>query len=135
MNTIYPNRFNIPITTGRPQFEYQSPAPAKTTESTAASPSFDQILKQKLEQDSSLSFSKHAVNRVVQRNIDLSADNIRRLNEGVKIAEQKGLNDTLILIDQTAFIVNIRNNTVVTTVNGSDLKGNVFTNIDGTVII
>ncbi len=135
MNNIYPNRFNIPITTGRPQFEYQNPSPSKSGEPSAASPSFDQILKQKLEQDSNLSFSKHAVNRVVQRNIDLSADNIRRLNEGVKIAEQKGLNDTLILIDQTAFIVNVRNNTVVTTVNGSDLKGNVFTNIDGTVII
>ncbi len=134
MNKIYPNRFNIPITTGRPQFEYQSPPQTKTSES-ASSPSFDQILKQKLEQDSSLSFSKHAVNRVAQRNIDLSAENIRRLNEGVKIAEQKGLNDTLILIDQTAFIVNVQSNTVVTTVNGKDLKGNVFTNIDGTVII
>ena len=53
----------------------------------------------------------------------------------MKIAQKKGLNDTLILVDRTAFIVSVKNNKVITTVNGDELKGNVFTNIDGAVIV
>ena len=73
--------------------------------------------------------------RAAQGSIDLSQPNLDRLNEGVRLAGEKGLNDTLILIDQTAFLVNVPNNKVITAVNGGDLTGNVFTNIDGTVII
>jgi flagellar operon protein len=72
---------------------------------------------------------------VAERDVDLSNDSISRLDEGVRIAQSKGLNDTLIIVDKTAFIVNVKNNTVVTTVSGDNLRGNVFTNIDGTVII
>ena len=134
LNDIYLNRLNFPITTGTVPIQYQPPV-VNTPDEQKNGESFKDILKSKLEATSNLSFSKHAVSRVAERNIDISPENISRLNEGVKIAEEKGLNDTLILIDATAFIVNVRNNTVVTTVNGSDLKGNVFTNIDGTVII
>lgn len=132
MNNIYQNRFHLPITTGKPQFGTSTVEDKSEIESGA---SFHEVLRQQLEQSSSLSFSKHAVSRVAQRNIDISPENIQRLNQGVRIAEEKGLKETLILIDKTAFIVNVKNNTVVTTVNGNDLKGNVFTNIDGTVII
>ena len=82
-----------------------------------------------------VAFSKHAVNRVIERNIDVSGTNMERLAQGVEIAKNKGLGDTLILIDRTAFIVNAPAGKVITTVSDEDLKGNVFTNIDGTVII
>ena len=82
-----------------------------------------------------MNFSSHAVNRLVERNINISESNLTRLSDGVKIAEEKGLNEPLILIDTAAYIVNIKNNTVITTVANDDLKGSVFTNIDGTVII
>ncbi len=95
---------------------------------------FAEVLSNQLSQ-ANVEFSKHAVNRVVERNIDVSDNTIERLNEGVKLAEEKGLNNTLILVDQTAFVVNVENNKVITTVNQENLKGNVFTNIDGTVII
>ena len=75
------------------------------------------------------------MNRVMERNIDLSTENLERLNEGVKLAEEKGLDDTLILLDEAAFIVSVKNNTVITTVNKDEMTGNVFTNIDGTVVI
>ena len=97
--------------------------------------SFQDILNSSAKQDSSVEFTKHAAQRITERNIDISAESMERLNEGVRLAEEKGLNDTLILIDRTAFLVNIKNNKVITTVNGGDLQGNVFTNIDGTVII
>ncbi len=97
--------------------------------------SFGELLKEKVLKNSNLTLTKHAVNRVEERNIDMSDENIERLSEGVKIAEEKGLHAPLILIDRTAFIVNLNNRAVVTTVNGDDMKNNAFTNIDGTVIV
>ena len=82
-----------------------------------------------------MNFSRHAINRVVERNIELSHDDLERLNDGIKLAEEKGLDDTLILLDDAAFIVSVKNNTVITTVNRDEMTGNVFTNIDGTVVI
>ncbi len=97
--------------------------------------SFGDTLKDKIMQSSNLVLTKHAQTRVEQRNIDLSDENIDRLSEGVKIAEEKGLHAPLILIDRTAFIVNLNNRALVTTVSGDDMKNNAFTNIDGTVIV
>lgn len=82
-----------------------------------------------------MSFSKHAIERVVERGVDVSSENIGRLNEGIRMAEEKGLKEPLILLGSTAFVVNVRNNKVVTVVNEDSLKGTVFTNIDGTVMI
>ncbi len=95
---------------------------------------FAQILQDKLE-TSDVSFSKHATKRVFERNIDVSAENLERLNQGVKMAESKNLEDALILVGQTAFIVNVPSNTVITTTDSDSLNGSVFTNINGTVII
>lgn len=97
--------------------------------------SFADILNKQINLNSNIEFSKHAMNRVMERNIDLSTDKLERLNAGVKLAEEKGLNETLILIDSLAFVVNVKNNKVITTVGQENLRGNVFTNIDGTVII
>lgn len=122
-------RLSVPITTGT------AGAPqAQTAQRRNADDSFRTLLEGKL-QGSGVEFSKHAVNRVVERNIDLSDSSLDRLGEGMRIAQQKGLNDTLILIDRTAFIVNVKNNKVITTVNGDELRGNAFTNIDGAVIV
>lgn len=97
--------------------------------------SFSEILSKQLSTNSRVEFSKHAINRVNERNLDLSSERLERLNNGVKLAEEKGLNDTLIIVDQLAFVVNVKNNKVITTLGEEALKGNVFTNIDGTVII
>lgn len=130
MNNMKLNRFQAPIVTGFPQVKQNTNKNPQKLEGK----SFEEILGTQLNAKPSVEFTKHAASRVTQRNIDISPENIERLNEGVKLAEEKGLNDTLILVDKTAFIVNVKNNKVITTVNGEDLKGNVFTNIDGTVI-
>ena len=57
-----------------------------------------------------------------------------RLEHGKIEASEKGIKDSLILIDQLAFIVNVPNNTVVTAMDQTENKSNVFTNIDGAVI-
>ncbi|SFP45977.1 flagellar operon protein [Butyrivibrio proteoclasticus] len=81
-----------------------------------------------------LKFSKHAVNRLQNRNIVLSDEQMARLNMGKVEAGEKGIKDSLILVDELAFIVNIPNNTVVTAMDQTENKNNVFTNIDGAVI-
>lgn len=116
------------ITTGIPQT-----STAKLNEGIAAG-SFEQMLKQQLSV-SGLNFSKHAVNRVIERDINVSDNNMERLNSGVQIAREKGLDDTLILVDKSAYIVSVKNNMVITTVDNQDLVGSCFTNIDGTVIV
>lgn len=96
---------------------------------------FRELLQQKISENSDLTFSKHAASRVLERNVEISDDSITRLSDGVKLAQEKGLNDTLILVDSTAYIVNAKSGTVITTVQNEEIKNNVFTNIEGTVIM
>lgn len=96
---------------------------------------FSEVLrsKQDINEVEGLKFSKHANERLASRNIDLTDEQIERLEMGAKKAGAKGINESLVLIDDLAFIVNIKNNTVITAVNDGDDK--VFTNIDGAVIM
>ena len=81
-------------------------------------------------------FSNHAIKRHESRQIDIVGnDRIERLNRGVELAAEKGCDESLILVDSMAFIVSVKNNTVITTVSAEDLKDNVFTNIDSAVIV
>lgn len=96
--------------------------------------SFAEILEQKKTTDSSeLKFSKHASERLVSRNIDLSESQKERLNHAVKAAEAKGIKESLVMMDNLAFIINVKNNTVVTAVTGGEEK--IFSNIDGAVVV
>lgn len=98
--------------------------------------SFQEILnKQATSTDTELKFSKHAVSRLADRNIELTDNQLERLNEGMQKAGAKGINESLVIVDQLAFIVNIPNNTVITAMDQTDTNENVFTNIDGAVII
>ena len=98
--------------------------------------SFADELKTMLESASQVQFSNHAIKRLESREIDVTEnDALERLNRGVELAAQKGCDQSLILVDSTAYIVSVANNKVITTVSQSDLKENVFTNIDSTVIV
>ena len=80
-------------------------------------------------------FSKHASTRLTDRKIELTDSQLDRLQEGTRKANEKGINESLVLMDQLAFIVNVRNNTVITAMDQSEADENVFTNIDGAVIV
>lgn len=86
------------------------------------------------ESEADVKFSKHAVNRLNLRNIELTSDQMQRLQEGARQAGERGIKDSLILVDQLAFIVNVPNHTVVTAMDQTEGSSNVFTNIDGAVI-
>ncbi|SHI15534.1 flagellar operon protein [Butyrivibrio fibrisolvens DSM 3071] len=82
-----------------------------------------------------LKFSKHAAARLSDRNIEITKQQLERLNQGKIQAGEKGISESLILVDSLAFIVNVPNNTVVTAMNQNDKSDSkVFTNIDGAVI-
>ena len=98
--------------------------------------SFQDVLAQKaLTGIGSLKFSKHAMGRLADRNIELSDSQLERLKSGTKKAGQKGIRDSLVIVDQLAFIVNVPNQTVVTAMDSTEANENIFTNINGAVII
>lgn len=97
--------------------------------------SFNHILEKIQNKETEIKFSKHATERLNSRDMSLSLDEINRLQEAFHKAEMKGVNDALILMDDKAFIANINNKVIITTVNKEQLKDNIFTNIDGAVII
>lgn len=95
---------------------------------------FSEILRSRLEQESGIKFSAHTVERLRERGITLSGDELERLSGAVNRAEEKGAIDSLVCVDNMAFIVSIKNRTVVTAMTGESVKDHVFTNIDSTVI-
>ncbi len=97
--------------------------------------SFRDILKTKESEKETLKFSKHASIRLEQRGIRLTDTQMERLSDGTRQAEQKGIRDSLVIVDELAFIVNIPKNTVITAMDSTETNSNVFTNIDGAVIM
>jgi flagellar operon protein len=125
---------NRPINIGTGQVGHvhdHKPIPTEP-QRTKAGESFAEILASK----SKVEFSGHAMRRIESRSIDIiENERLDRLNKGVEMAAQKGSRDALVLVDSTAFLVSVANNKVITTMSGADLMGNVFTNIDSTIII
>ncbi|MFO7445020.1 MAG: TIGR02530 family flagellar biosynthesis protein [Ignavibacteriaceae bacterium] len=93
---------------------------------------FDAIFQQELEK---VKFSNHAMKRLETRNIQLGDEEIGKIQNAVELAEQKGSKDSLVLMNNTAFIVNVPNRTVVTALPVNDSSENIFTNIDSVVLI
>ena len=102
--------------------------------------SFEDMLRQRWQSadstaDCGLMFSKHAGERLKQRNITLSDEQMKRLESGAQKANEKGIRESLVIMDSLSFIVNTRSNTVITAMEQSSDADNVYTNIDGAVII
>ena len=91
--------------------------------------------KSEVLQNSVVKFSKHATSRLNDRNIELTEKQLERLNDGTKKAGEKGIKESLVLLDELAFIVNTKSNTVITAMDQTETTENIFTNIDGAVII
>lgn len=71
----------------------------------------------------------------MQRGIDVSEEVMRNLNGAVQKAKEKGAKDTIVIGPQGAFLVNITNNVVITTLSQQEMRSNIFTNIDSAVLI
>ena len=95
--------------------------------------SFGDILKEKINETSDVKFSKHAQMRLETRNIKITDLQKKKISDALDKAEEKGVKDSLVMMDDIALVVNVKNRTVITAVNSNELKENVFTNIDGAV--
>ena len=118
------------------QEQYLKKSPKTTQMTNSRGLSFEEIWKQKTgEVNNEIRFSKHASNRLADRNLTLSENQLSRLSEGLKKAGEKGIKESLVMVDQLAFIVNVPSNTVITAMDQTQARENVFTNIDGAVIV
>ena len=111
------------------------PAPA-TSGSPAATPApngpaFDNVLRQRAV---GVQFSNHAVQRLQRRGIEVAPGTLQRLDDGVDRAARKGARDAVVFVEGTAFVVSVRNKTVITAVDREHMRDHVFTNIDSAVI-
>ena len=106
--------------------------PAGQPAARPADQSFGRILDQEL---SGVKFSQHALQRLSSRNIKLDGSDLAKLSDAVDKAAQKGARDSLILMNNLALVVSVKNRTVITAMDGNNIKDNVFTNIDSAVIV
>lgn len=109
----------------------QANAGSTRTARESTGKSFADILQEKTGE---VKFSAHAQSRVKSRNIQLTSQMMDKLENAVNSAGAKGSNNSLVLFPNAAFIVNIPNRTVVTAMDGDNIRENIFTNIDSTVI-
>ena len=101
----------------------------------SAGRSFKDILTGTMQEAKELRFSKHASNRLSARDIALTSEQLQRVEKGVAKAWAKGIEDSLVLVDDVALIVNITSKTVVTAMGKEQDEDGIFTNIDGAVIV
>lgn len=120
-NPVQPGRIERP--------QPQKPATGQTSDS-----SFARVLDQKLPTQG-VKFSQHAQERLRARNITFSPNDLANLEGAVNNVAQKGGKESLVMMGDSALVVSIKNRTVVTAMDRSQMKGNVFTNIDSAVVI
>ncbi|NOX18058.1 MAG: flagellar protein [Chlorobi bacterium] len=107
----------------------QKEAPAQKAKEGGGT-QFDNVFRKELDK---LKFSNHASRRLESRNIELSEKELLKLNNAIGKAEAKGAKDSLVMMNDTAFIVNVPNRTVVTAMPVGGGEENVFTNIDSVI--
>jgi len=105
----------------------------KTKKSSATS--YEQLNFKEVFDKQILKFSHHAEIRMAQRGIELPSERIKQLDEAITSAAAKGAKDSLIVLGDIAMIVNVPSRTVVTTMDGTQMQSNVFTQIDSAIII
>ena len=110
-----------------------SPSPQPVTPSPASGPSFADTLA-RTQAPGAPTFSKHALDRLARRGIDLDAQTLGRLSDGMARAAGKGSRNSVVFVDGTAFVASVQNRTVITAVDPEHMRSQVFTNIDSAVI-
>ena len=111
-----------------------APVPAAPMTVPANGPAFGEVLARRTGGVGPVQFSGHALQRIERRGIDVSPQTLVRLQEGVARAAGKGARDSVVLVDGTAFVVSVKNRTVITAVDPGHMRDHVFTNIDSAVI-
>ena len=114
------------------------PAPLRRAPDQASSapagPTFAEVLADRTPGAQAPAFSKHALDRLARRGIDMDGQTLGRLTEGIRRAADKGARNSVVFVDGTAFLTSVQNNTVITAVTPEAMKSHVFTNVDSAVV-
>jgi flagellar operon protein len=110
------------------------PSQAPASQPAATGPSFADVLADQTDGANAPTFSKHALDRLARRGIDMNTQTLGRLTQGIQRAADKGARNSVVFVDGTAFVTSVRNNTVITAVTPEAMNSHVFTNIDSAVI-
>ncbi|MDP4161461.1 MAG: TIGR02530 family flagellar biosynthesis protein [Bacillota bacterium] len=96
---------------------------------------FSLHLQSAIQSDSKLVLSKHAKERLSQRNIEISEEKWTQIEEKVSKAKKMGVKDSLVILNNAALIVSAKNNTVITAMDRVEAASQIFTNINGTILV
>ena len=129
MPVIYNNR---PILTLQPNTAKQN---VDQNQGTQSGDKFSDVLAKKIDDRQGVKISKHAEERLLKRNIMLNPNDLKEIGKVLDKAATKGIKDALIIMGDTALVANVKNRTIITAATGEDLKDNIFTNIDGAIIM
>lgn len=91
--------------------------------------------KQMLSKAKDMKVSKHAKQRMLERNIELSPATWSEMSSKMIEAKQKGVTDAVVILDDISFVVSTKNNTVITALNQEETSKQIFTNINGTIVL
>ena len=98
--------------------------------------SFDELLRKEQSQSAQeIKFSAHAQVRMQERSIVMTTDDNLKLKEAIQRIAEKGGNESLVFMDNLAFVVSVPNRTVITAMDSISMRDNVFTNIDSAIVI
>jgi flagellar operon protein len=110
--------------------------PIQRVEQNAVSkPSFSYHLQQTVATHKGVKFSQHAVARMRERGIEVTPELVEKISFGVNKAQAKGSKESLFLIDDQAFVISVKNQTVITAMEREDMQDQMITNIDSAVLL
>lgn len=115
--------------------DLQSITSSNNKSSNSQSTSFKDVLNKAIKKDDSFTISSHAAERLNSRNINLSESDMRKINDGINLAKEKGSNECVLIYKDVAMVASVKNRTLITAVDKENGKGNVFTNIDSVVLL
>jgi len=110
---------------------------SRNTRGAAINPvnTFGEILNKEFEKTRDLKLSAHAERRLSERNVILNREDMRKIEVAVDQAAAKGSRESLVILGDLALVASVKNKTIITALEGKDMKDHVFTNIDSAVIV
>lgn len=115
--------------------DLQSITSSNNKSSNSQGTNFKDVLNKAIKKDDSFTISSHAAERLNSRNIKLSESDMRKINDGINLAKEKGSNECVLIYKDVAMVASVKNRTLITAVDKENGKGNVFTNIDSVVLL
>ena len=118
-------------------FHSLPPLPTQTINKTTKhkETSFQNVLEQQMQLDNPLKLSKHAQNRLQERDVVVTASEWEHISKKVMEAKDKGVTDSVVLTKEAALVVSAKNNTVINAMKREEATSHIFTNINGTIVV